>query len=163
MVDGAALTACCPACSLAALRCTQFSGLGARDGGVWSSPMRVPLSRCGRPRPAVHWQQKSAAKARNAPHVNQTGVRVETVRPCPARALLGVPPVLVETEPRDRPRAPKRRTRRPKGHIITHYQTTTYCCARAWRNRIAARASRSAASTSFGAAWAFSTSSKPRR
>ena len=54
-------------------------------------------------------------------------------------------------------------TRRPEGHIITHYQTTTYCCARAWRNLMAALDNRSAASTSFAAAWARSTSKKPRR
>ena len=59
--------------------------------------------------------------------------------------------------------APRTHDIRVKTHKTLPHQTTTYCCARAWRNRIAARASRSAASTSFGAAWARSTSKKPRR
>ena len=57
----------------------------------------------------------------------------------------------------------KKSPRRDDSQVITHYQTTTYCCARAWRSRIAALDNNSAASTSFAAAWARSTSSKPRR
>ena len=59
--------------------------------------------------------------------------------------------------------APRTHDIRVKSHKTLPHQTTTYCCARAWRSRIAAFDNNSAASTSFAAAWAISTRSKPRR
>ena len=66
-------------------------------------------------------------------------------------------------EAKEQDTSKKKSPRRDDSQVITHYQTTTYCCARAWRNLIAALVNNSAASTSFAAAWARSTSKKPRR